>query len=152
MSIGRDGAPTLYLKLLRPILVDHLGLGVDATVADLELWQYLIGSLRSNAALFENRSLGQFWPHMRVDDETRPVPSRLLRELLRSGPGHALLTSGLFERSIDRATAAMDHFDLAYSQAAQQADLSIGAGGATGILPSGIHYPGRFDARDDGGT
>ena len=150
MGTGREAARTLYLELLRPILVDQLGLGVEATVAALELWQYLIGSLRSDVALVDNRFLGQFWPHMRVDDEAIPVSSRLLREeLAAAGRAHPLFTTALFRHGHDRAVAAMDHFDQHCREIASQADHGIhGSGG--GILPSGVHYPGRFDAGDDG--
>lgn len=146
---------TLYHGLLRPILVDHLGLGPDATLNAFERWQYLLAVMGWDLRLRANRSVARLRPHLRVDDLSTvvPVASGVLRgELGATGARHPLLTAGLFGGDLERTVAAMDKFDEDYGQEATRLDYTLLGDRSGGVLPSGRHYPGAFDDRDDSGA
>lgn len=144
----------LYRDLLRPIFVDHLGLGPDIALNAFERWQYLVAVVGWDLRLVTNRFVAQFRPHLRVDDLSTvvPVASGVLHdELSATGIQHPLLVAGLFGGKQERAIAAMERFDEDYSTHVAHLDKALRAGNNTGVLPSGRRYPGSFEDHDESG-
>jgi len=146
-----DDAKRVY-RVLKPIFVEHLGIGMDAFIEAWESWQYLLLALGWDARLTNNQTVGNFSPHIRVDtfQTQTPVPALLFRRSLeRDGERHKLLAAGLFGGSVERMRTALDHTDESYGKRAEDADWSLLAPTGSGSLPTGRHYPGSFSADPD---
>jgi hypothetical protein len=140
-------------RLLRPVFVDHLGIGVDGFVEAWERWQYLL-----IVAGTDMRSRRGVWVHLersgvRVDGfkPVVPVPhSWAVLQTDRLGADHPLLGAGYFDGDPQKLLATIDEVAGVLAEAAEQADWGLlPSRGGGGMLPSGRHFPGSFSDNPD---
>ena len=146
-----DPLARLY-RLLRPVFVNHLGIGVDGFVEAWERWQYLL-----LVAGLDYGNRRKIWIHLegsgvRVDgyDPVLPVPHAWLTlQVARLGTDHPLLRAGYFDGDPEQMSATLEQAAATLAEGAKQADWQLLPAGGAGTLTSGRHFPGSFSDDPD---
>jgi hypothetical protein len=153
-SVGLDGAASQLFALLYPIFVDNLGLDSGSFIDAWERFEYLhhltfVDALNREEAELYGPTLG-WQPHLRVEGlgprEGRPTADLWFEIAVLHG-NHPLVPGWLPPGNLENARAA---FIPAFAKHAKDSDWGLLPAGG-GFLPSGRHYPGRYDdkARPD---
>lgn len=134
---GLLGAEEIF-RYLAPRLVQHLGLDLARVVDAWERFCYL------HHLTHQNHSTGDLgWePYIRAEgigpNEGKPTPELWLESL-----------SPNFRRFewLENAGPCVTKFRVAFTRWTKGKDLDLLAPARAGMLPSGRHYPGRYDDR-----
>jgi hypothetical protein len=132
-------------RVLRPVFVDHLALGLEEFADCFERWQYLRYVHSVSVVLPDGAHRNEPATHVRVDgfQRSEPVPHRwLVRELHRLGSDHPLVRAGCSE-DIATIPEIAEHLLSTWHERAEKADWKLVPNGG-GVLPSGRHYPGSY--------
>jgi hypothetical protein len=147
VQLGNESSAHIF-ELLRPLLADMLGLGLDRFRSAWERWELL-------HLLFNNQSTLKWQPHIRVEgigaSEGLATPAVGLFALLKSqGPRwdkHAWpgIIPYLLSTNPDHAAeTTLATFNGAFADYARRRDDGLLPPGG-GMLPSNRHYPGSYD-------
>lgn len=138
-------------RLLRPLFVDHLGVGRDVFIEAWERWQYVL--IVTETHVRERRNI---WVHVERDGvrvegfhPVLPVPQPwMILQIDRLGVDHPLLRAGYFDADPEQLRATVEDVGRKVAESAEQADMRL-LPASGGVMPSGRHFPGSFDDDPD---